>query len=237
MESTPEIKFNFDIYKICENNKILIDQTGNMVVPIFRLINDLSYKKSYDIQQIYNYGYQFDYLINNTKMKIDYEIYNNINPIQSILVHNKYIYDYSIFKAGSNYNIAQINCYYLNQIINAHQKVLDLINPLYSLVEKINTEINLSYDVSLSYEKRMEWKTYIQPLKDQYNFLNEQKNYSMNQIQNLEAENTDLKIKIPIFLDHYNRLVRPPIFIPIPTQTSEPVPVTVPPNVVGTSVT
>jgi hypothetical protein len=195
-----------------------------MVVPIFRLINDLTYKKSYDIQQIYNYGYQFDYLINNTKMKIDYEIYNNINPNPSIIIHNKYIYDYSIFKAGSNYNIAQINCYYSNHIINACQKILKLIDPLYLLyllVEKMNTDINLSYDISLSYEKRLEWKTYMQPLKDQYNFLNEQKNYTINQIQNLEAEILDMKTKIPIFLDHYNRLVQPNACIPFtpPVQT------------------
>jgi hypothetical protein len=233
MESTPEIKFNFDVYKICENNKILIDRTGSILIPMFRLIDDLSYKKSYDIQQIFNYGSQFDYLINNTKMKIDFEINNNINPIQSIVIHNKYIYDYSIYKAGSNYNIAQFSYYYSNQILNAYQNILRLIDPIYKVVEKMNTKINLSYDISLSYEKRMEWKTYMQPIKDQYNFLNEQKNYTMNQIQNIEVEISDLKIKMPIFLDNYNRLVRPPIFIPIPPP-SEPKPVTQ--NAVGTSV-
>ena len=227
MESTPEIKFNFDIYKICENNKILIDRTGSILIPIFKLIDDLLYRKSFDIQQIFNFGSQFDYLINNTKMKIDFEINNNINPMPSILIHNKYISDYSIYKAGSNYNIAQISYYYSNQILNAYQKVITLIDPIYKIVEKINTDINLSYDVSLSYEKRMEWKTYMQPLKDQYNFLNEQKNYTMNQIQNFESEISDLKIKMPIFLDHYNRLLHPPVFIPI-------TPMTDPPNIGGT---
>ena len=213
MESPPEIKFNFNVYEICQNNKILIGKTSTLLIPLFRLIDDLTYRKSYNIKQILNQSSYFDYQINNTKMKIDYEIYNNIDPNQSIILHNKYIYDYSIFKAGANYNIAQINFYTSNQLLNSHQNILNIIVPLYNLVEKVWKDINLSYDLSLSFTKRIEWKTYMQPLKDQYDFLNEQKNYNFNQIQNLQSEIQDLKLKLPIFYDYYNKLVTPIVFI------------------------
>ena len=226
MESTPEIKFNFNVYEICQNNKILMDKTGTILVPLFRLINDLNNRKLSNIQQIFNQGSQFDYLINNTKMIIDYEICNNINPNQSIILHNKYIYDYTIYKAGGNYNIAQINYYYSIQLLCTYQNILNIIDPLYNLVEKVWKDINLSYDISLSFTQRIEWKTYMQPLKDQYDFLKEQKNFTVNKIQNLQFIIQDLKLKLPIFYDYYYKLVTPPTYIhftpPLPT---EPMPV------------
>lgn len=215
MESNPEIKFNFNIHEICQNNQTLIHKTGDILIPIFRFIDYTNYKKFNYSQQIVNQGSQFDYLINNTKIKIDYEICNNINPNPSILLHQKYINDYSIFKASGSYNIAQINYYYLNQLLCAYIHILTIIDPLYNLIEKVNIDIDKSYDVSLSFAKRLEWKTYMQPLKDQYNFLIEQKNYTITQIQNLQNEIQDLGLKLPIFYDYYNKLTNPPTFIPI----------------------
>jgi hypothetical protein len=49
MESNPEIKFNFNINEICQNNKILIDKTSQMVIPIFKFIDDTTYIKSYNM--------------------------------------------------------------------------------------------------------------------------------------------------------------------------------------------
>jgi hypothetical protein len=229
MGSNPEIKFNFNVHEICENNKILMDKTGTVLIPLFRLIDDIACRKSYNIQQIFYQGSYFDYSINNTKMKINYEIYNNIDPNQSIILYNKYIYDYTIYKAGANYNIAQINYYYSNQILNTYQNILNIINPLYNLVEKVNQDINKSYDVSLSFAKRIEWKTYMQPLKDQYDFLNEQKDFTIKQIQNLQIEIQDLGLKLPIFYNYYNKLVNTPTFIPLsvlpPPLQIEPMPI------------
>ena len=226
METTPEIKFNFNVYEICENNKKLMDKTGTLIIPLFRLIDDINNSKFYNIQQIFIQGSQFDYLINNTKMKINYEICNNIDPNQSIILHNKYINDYTIYKTGGNYNIAQINYYTSNQLLSTYQNILTIIDPLYNLVEKVWKDINLSYDLSLSFTQRIEWKTYMQPLKDQYDFLKEQKNNTINQIQNLQFNIQDLKLKLPIFYDYYNKLVNTPTFIhftpPLPT---EPMPV------------
>jgi hypothetical protein len=69
----------------------------------------------------------------------------------------------------------------------------------------------------------------MQPLKDQYNFLNEQKNYTITQIQNLQIQIKDLQIKIPIFYDYYNRLLAPPTFKPFsimpPPLPTEPMPI------------
>ena len=60
----------------------------------------------------------------------------------------------------------------------------------------------------------------MQPLKDQYDFLNEQKNYTITQIQNLQIEIQDLGLKIPIFYDYYKKLTSPPKFIPISVSES-----------------
>jgi len=212
MESPPEIKFNFNVYEISMNNQMLIDNTGNLVISLAKLKDAIKNRSAYNIQQIYNQGLYFEQLIFNTKMKIDYEIYNNINPNQSIILHNKYINDYNIFKAGSNCNIANIKYHDLDELIKIDQRIYDIINPLYELVKKFNKEIDSSYDVSLSYEKRTEWKTYMQPLKDQYNFLNDQRNYTINQINNLQNEIQNLLKFIPIFQENYNRSIYPPCF-------------------------
>jgi hypothetical protein len=228
MESPPEIKFNFDVHEICKQNKLLIDNTGNIVMPLFRLLDDITNRSTYNIQQIYNQGNYFERLINDTKFRIDYEIYNNINPTQSIILHNKYVFDYNIFKAGANCNIANIKHYDSNELLNINQKILNIINPLHELIEKINNDIEKSYDVSLSYEKRIEWKTYMQPLKDQYKFINDQRNYTIDHINTLQNEIQNLLKYIPIFQENYKRTIYPPVFIPIsilpPPLPREPMP-------------
>lgn len=228
MDSNPEIKFNFNIHEICKTNKLLIDNTGNLVIPLFRYIDDLNNRKLYNIQQIYNHGFYFEHLINNIKMKIDYEINNNIDPNTSIILHNKYMHDYSIFKAGANYNIAQIRLYTANELIGINQKIFNIINPLNKLIEKIYNDINKTFDISFTFAKMIEWKIYMQPLKDQYYFLNEQKNYTIEHIKNQKFEIQDLQIKIPIFYNYYNKLTNLPTFIPFsvmpPPLPTEPIP-------------
>ena len=230
MDPSPEIKFNYDISELCANNKMLIDKTGELLYPLFNLINDIHNRKLYNIQQIFSQGTQHEILINSTKMQIDYQIYNNINPYNTMLEYNKYVRNYGIYKASANYHIAQINFNSSIELLNTNQHILNQIDSLYKLIDSINKNIDSSFDVSLSFAKRIEWKAYVKPFKDQYNFVKNQKEFGLKQIEVIQNDIQKYYQDIIKCNNDYTKMVYPPTFISLtvipPPLPTEPMPLT-----------
>ena len=203
MIKTSEIKFNIDIEKIINENIELFNNMNSLINNYKSSINEINNRNYYNLHQLYNYSEEI-------KPKI-----KNLNYPFNIIDYNKQLLNYNLYTVYADCKNQEINYYTTMELKQVGENILEIIIPIFNTIRRKIKEINDSYDVSLSYEDRIKWKEYVKPVKSQFTYIQDIRNYYIEHIKYIEEFIAKYAAEFVRLDNEMYDWVNPPSFIPI----------------------
>jgi len=203
MIKTSEIKFNIDIEKIINENIELFNNMNSLINNYKSSINEINNRNYYNLHQLYNYSEEI-------KPKI-----KNLNYPFNIIDYNKQLLNYNLYTVYADCKNQEINYYTTMELKQVGENILEIIIPIFNNIRRKIKEINDSYDVSLSYEDRIKWKEYVKPVKSQFTYIQDIRNYYIEHIKYIEEFIAKYAAEFVRLDNEMYDWVNPPSFIPI----------------------
>ena len=203
MIKTSGIKFNIDIEKIINENIELFNNMNSLINNYKSSINEINNRNYYNLHQLYNYSEEI-------KPKI-----KNLNYPFNIIDYNKQLLNYNLYTVYADCKNQEINYYTTMELKQVGENILEIIIPIFNTIRRKIKEINDSYDVSLSYEDRIKWKEYVKPVKSQFTYIQDIRNYYIEHIKYIEEFIAKYAAEFVRLDNEMYDWVNPPSFIPI----------------------
>jgi hypothetical protein len=203
MIKTSGIKFNIDIEKIINENIELFNNMNSLINNYKSSINEINNRNYYNLHQLYNYSEEI-------KPKI-----KNLNYPFNIIDYNKQLLNYNLYTVYADCKNQEINYYTTMELKQVGENILEIIIPIFNTIRRKIKEINDSYDISLSYEDRIKWKEYVKPVKSQFTYIQDIRNYYIEHIKYIEEFIAKYAAEFVRLDNEMYDWVNPPSFIPI----------------------